>query len=274
MHKINLNKTIYLTLLSFLFCLIFSQPVSAQSQSPYELTLKKDIPIFAFGLGGILSRPYLEQTVDPFTAEDIDLLDPNDINPLDRKFLYHYSARARDASDIFEISSFYFPSLLLFAKPARKDILTIAVIGAEVFFWDATISTLFKTSAKRTRPFAYDSNVSLDEKVKRSTRASFISGHTSRVAAFSFFTAKVATDYYPDSKWKPVIWTAATILPVTTGILRVKGGKHFPTDVTVGLIVGGLIGYFIPHLHKKRKNKNVDLSIFPTHDGMGLVLQW
>lgn len=273
MHKINLNN-IYLILLSFLFCLIFNQPISAQSQSPYELTFKKDIPIFAIGLVGILSRPNLKQTVDPFTAEDIALLDPNDLNALDRKFLYHYSAGARDASDIFEISSFYFPSLLLLAKPVRKDILIIGVIGAEVFFWDATITTLFKTSVKRTRPFAYDSSVSLDDKIRRSARLSFISGHTSRVAAFSFFTAKVATDYYPDSKWKPVIWTAATILPVTTGMLRVKGGKHFPTDVTVGLIVGGLIGYFIPHLHKKRKNKKVNLSISPTHDGIGLVLQW
>ncbi|MFK7773414.1 MAG: phosphatase PAP2 family protein [Saprospiraceae bacterium] len=272
MHKKNLNTFNYIFLLSFLFCLIFSAPISGQS--PYELSYKKDIPLFVIGLGGILSRPALRQTVDPFTSEDITLLNPNDINTLDRKFLYHYSANARDASDVFQISSFYFPSLLLLAKPVRKDILTIGVIGAEVFFCFFSITSLIKTSATRARPFVYDSSVPLEEKLRRSARLSFISGHTSRVAAFSFFTAKVATDYYPNSKWKPVIWTAATILPVTTGILRVKGGKHYPTDVTMGLVVGGLIGYFIPQLHKKRKNKNVDLSIFPTNDGMGLVLQW
>ena len=42
----------------------------------------------------------------------------------------------------------------------------------------------------------------------------------------------------------------AALAPATVGFLRVKGGKHFPTDVLTGLVVGAATGYLVPRLHK------------------------
>ena len=83
-------------------------------------------------------------------------------------------------------------------------------------------------------------------------RKSFFSGHTSMTAANSFYAAKVYADMYPDSKWKPWVWTAAALLPAVTAQQRMAAGKHFFTDVLVGYGVGALIGWGIPQLHLQR----------------------
>ena len=67
-----------------------------------------------------------------------------------------------------------------------------------------------------------------------------------QLATFSFFTAKVFSDTNPNSKLRPWVWSSAALLPAVTGYLRVKGGKHFPTDVIVGYAVGAAIGILVP----------------------------
>ncbi len=87
-------------------------------------------------------------------------------------------------------------------------------------------------------------------KLTKNTRRSFFSGHTSHVAASTFFTAKVLTDINPDGSNNSLYWITAATIPAITGYLRVKGGKHFPTDVIVGYAVGALVGILVPELHK------------------------
>jgi len=55
------------------------------------------------------------------------------------------------------------------------------------------------------------------------------------------------------SRWKPIVWTAAATIPAITGYLRVRGGRHFPTDVIGGYIVGAAVGCLVPHLHRTIK---------------------
>jgi len=93
---------------------------------------------------------------------------------------------------------------------------------------------------------------------------SFLSGHTAQTAGFSFFMAKVITDYHPNMRTevKAGIWSFAVALPVVTGYFRVKGGKHFNSDVMTRFAVGGAIGWLVPHLHKT-KNPDSKLSMIP-----------
>jgi membrane-associated phospholipid phosphatase len=39
----------------------------------------------------------------------------------------------------------------------------------------------------------------------------------------------------------------AAALPICMGGLRVGAGNHFPSDVFVGMIVGGACGILVPH---------------------------
>lgn len=118
------------------------------------------------------------------------------------------------------------------------------------------------------------SGIGLNAKLTKSARYSFFSGHTSSAAAMSFFTAKVFSDYFPDSKWKPLVWTMAATLPALTGYFRIKGGKHYPTDVIMGYTVGALIGFFVPYIHqtkwKPKKEQDLSFRLQPT----GISLRW
>ena len=61
----------------------------------------------------------------------------------------------------------------------------------------------------------------------------------------------------------------AAALPALTGYLRIRAGRHYPSDVLVGYLVGGAVGYLIPTLHKK-KPKGKSLSIAPSMGGVYL----
>ena len=65
--------------------------------------------------------------------------------------------------------------------------------------------------------------------------------------------AKVVSDYHPNMKkgLKAIMWSGAVMIPATTAYLRVTAGRHFPTDVVAGFATGALVGFIIPHLHKK-----------------------
>ena len=64
--------------------------------------------------------------------------------------------------------------------------------------------------------------------------------------------AKVFSDYHPEWKGKWALYTLASGASLATGLLRVKAGQHFKTDVITGIGVGTLSGILIPHFHKIR----------------------
>ena len=59
-----------------------------------------------------------------------------------------------------------------------------------------------------------------------------------------------------NSKLKPMVWSLCAALPVLTGVLRYKAGKHYWTDVLVGYVVGAAIGVAVPYLHSVKLKFN------------------
>ncbi len=259
-----------------LFTIFIFTSVISYGQSPYELSWKKDAPLLGGGmLGQITAFGLIVNKITPLTVEEIEALNRNDINSFDRKVTDDFSSKSRGHSDLFLYSSLTYPFLLMLDKNMRQDFIPLGVMTLEAVVINGAMTTLIKGLAKRPRPFMYNPAIDLEQKQNRNGQLSFYSGHTSNVAALSFFTAKVFTDYYPESKWKPAVWTVAAILPAATGYLRVKGGKHFPTDVMTGYIAGGLVGYLIPQIHKKKdQNQKLKLSLLSEVDRIGFVLTW
>lgn len=254
------------TTISFLFLFLFSfSLLHAQFDNPYKCTKKKDAIIYSIGSASLGLGYYLDSKVPSLKVEEIQLLDKNSINRFDRIATSYSSIRARRASDVFFYGAMAMPSVFVFSKRMRKNAKSIALIYGETLFLTVGITAITKKTIRRSRPFVYNSNFEIDEKLENNARYSFFSGHTSVVSAGSFFTAKVFADFYPDSKWKPVVWGVAATMPAITGYLRVRAGKHFPTDVIAGYAVGAAIGILIPQIHKRKKqNENVQLSILPT----------
>ncbi len=229
---------------------------------PYkDFTFKSELPFIAGAVGlGLTSQ--LINAPTPLILADVNALDANDINRFDRYAIGKNSSTAGDISDIFLTGVLVLPAIFISNHHTRKDLVPLVAMSLEVILTNYAITEITKRLASRTRPLAYNPNFPIEEKLTENARLSFFSGHTSHTSALSFMMAKVMTDYHPHTNkgFKIGIWSFAAAIPAVTGYLRVRAGKHFPTDTITGYIAGGLVGVLIPHFHKKKGNKKIKLS--------------
>ncbi len=230
-----------------------------QEGSPYKISFKNELPYIIAGVGlattGSILR-YTDNTI-PYTPAELDALDRNDVNSFDRGATYNWDPQARETSDILAVGTLLMPTFFLINHHTRSDFGNLVIMGLEVTAINYGITNSVKSLANRTRPYAYNKEAGLtyEQRTDLQSRFSFFSGHTSVTASFSFFFAKVMSDYHPNMKtgWKIGIWSFAAVLPAATGVYRIKAGVHYRTDVLSGYAIGALTGWLVPHLHKKQK---------------------
>ena len=251
-----MNRLIIILSLALLQLLAVIVPGIGQ-ESPYQFNFKEDAAIIGIGGLSLGIGHYLRSNMEPLTVEEIQGLQEEDLINIDQLAVEQNSIKAYHASNYFLRASYALPLLFLAEKQARHDFPKIALLYAETMLLNSSMTLIVKSAVQRPRPFVYNQDASLESKQSLHARSSFFSGHTSNVAANTFFAARVFSDYYPDSKWKPVVWGIAATAPAITGYLRVKAGKHYPSDIVVGYVAGGLIGFFIPKFHKKKQNWKV-----------------
>lgn len=242
-----LNKTAYPLVLSVLLSLNFSFPQNA-GEGPFELNTGKEAAIIGVGAVVGLTALIVVLNNDKLTEDGFNSFKPEDVNKFDRIAIGPYQDDV--LGDALLYGSYLLPLTFLTYDETREDFGTLALMYGEVFFLNKGINALVKGLTTRNRPFVYDAGSPIEEKYKVNARHSFYSGHTSVTASNSFFTAKVFSEYLTDNTAKTLIWTAAAIIPAVTGFSRINTHNHFPTDVIVGYIVGAVIGYLIPELHK------------------------
>lgn len=232
------------------FLLLF--PVMLLAQSPYQLKTGRELGILgaSAGMNGLAS--FLHAKTDILQPEDLQQLDASKIWGVDRWATQNFSISAQKSSDKFLYGSFALPFLLMLDKPARQNFGEVGILYMETLLLNFGATNLTKSAVRRPRPFMYnlDEEIPMSLKMKKSAQYSFFSGHTSFTAAMSFLTAKMHQDLYPGSKASPFIWGLAAAIPAYTGMQRIRGGKHFLTDVLVGYAVGAGIGILVPELHK------------------------
>jgi len=140
----------------------------------------------------------------------------------------------------------------------------------ETLLLQSGINALIKSATRRARPYVYDPGTPLNRKMASYARVSFYSGHTGTAAAMSFLSARLLCAYVSDHRARTVIWGGAVAYPVVVGVLRVKSGHHFPSDVIVGYVTGATIGYLIPELHRAERSVHFSMQLSP-HWGHPLV---
>ncbi|MEO1514283.1 MAG: phosphatase PAP2 family protein [Bacteroidota bacterium] len=243
----------------WLLLLYFPLGMAAQdlstTNSPYDLHWKKEVPLLSFGLGSTIGGVLIVKNVEPYAFTNAQLLPPTPIGSFDESARSNWSHDYDKASDVLMYGSILLPLSLGLDKEIRRDYMKIGMLFSQTFTITQGLTAMTKGLVKRDRPYLFNPDAPLSEKQSRSARLSFFSGHTATVSSLSFFSAKVWTDYHPDSKWKPLVWSVAAVLPAATGYFRYKAGKHYPSDVITGYAVGALVGFVVPHLHKKRKGK-------------------
>lgn len=239
-----------LTLAYGLVVLFLSTNFGAYAQEgAYQLSNSREIPLLATGAAGVTASILLRNKREPLSLEDIGTLNVDDILAIDGR-AGNYGEGATTTSDVLVISSFATPLALLAFDETRSDAGTLGLILLETVMLNEALTGITKALIKRPRPYTYNRNAPEAVRTSRENTFSFFSGHTSHSAAVSFFTAKTISDYVDRPGVRAVAWTGAFLLPAATGVFRYKAGKHFPSDVIVGYLVGATVGFVVPHIHK------------------------
>ncbi len=211
--------------------------------------------------------------IQPFTIDEINALNRNDVNKFDRGATYNWSPSIANASDILVGTIILSPALLAFSDEVRNDFTPVLIMYFQTLILSEALPLMLKGITQRPRPFVYNEDVPLDVKQTLNAKRSFFSGHASVSFAMAVFLSTVYSDYYPNSKWKPFVWGASLLAASTVGYLRYASGKHFPTDIITGAIVGGAVGYLIPFIHRTN-NSDIDVSIGFNGNGNTINLQY
>lgn len=232
---------------------------------PYELSLRRDIPLGSSALLLRLTSGIVKKQQPTPTESYILALNPDDVPSFDRSAISHWSQRSSDASDFFTNVGSLSP--LLYAIPFTanhdfKELGTLSLMYLEASLFIRSITGLTKYTVRRPRPFLYNSEISMHDKLREGSNAtrSFFSGHTSNAFCGAVFTATVFSNLYPRSRLKPLVWSLSLGTATTTGILRYYAGKHYPSDILVGALAGSLVGYLIPRLHRS-KSERISLAL-------------
>jgi len=272
-----------LLILVFIPSLLFAQ----KPKFPYELDKMQEV--YLYGTGATLWGSYFigGKWKSSLSKEDILDFNPNNVNIIDRFACYNYNKSLNNTRELFEPISTTLAigaaTMMAINNIYREDkMYKLVVIGnmyLEGLLLTTGVTQATKTYTNRARPYTYNNNLTIKQRITNDNNESFFSGNTSLMFYNSVFIAKVFTDIYPNSRYTKWIWGAGLAWSCTSAYMSIQSGHHFLSDVLTGAVIGGLVGYFIPIMHYRKdfkfKNKfkcygSIKPQIVP--NGLGINL--
>ena len=237
------------------------------SASPYKLSTATDSLLIGSGTALLASSFYLQSKVTPLTDDDIASLSNNNINKFDRSAADNWSSNGNTWSYITLASTMISPIGFMFNDKTRDDFIILGVMYGESLLITNGLNMTVKSVAQRKRPFVYNDDAPYNDKKKKDAVLSFYSGHTANAFNSAVFVSTVFSDYYPQNQWRYVVWGTSLLAASTTGYLRYYSGKHYPTDIIAGAIIGSITGWGIPALHRN-KSENISIKMAVGEESM------
>jgi membrane-associated phospholipid phosphatase len=268
----------YIGLILLNFC--FSSSFSQNKEFPYKLNKTTDAVLLSTAISSSLLYYYLDTNypINLLTENEVLNMDRNNINSFDRSATYNWSPKADNVSDYLRDGLKYAPALIIIPEIINKqwsNIFTLGIMYLEGYLINSSFTSNTKITVQRIRPYMYNNELSEDSRMtlsnEETTYKSFYSGHTSSAFFNAVFISKVVTDIYGESGYTYAVWGICLTAAATTGYLRYEAGKHFPSDIIVGAIAGGAIGYLIPVLHKQNDNKLIVLITPDNQIGLKII---
>lgn len=217
-------------MITLLITLAQAQALDARSSVDIPITLAAGSVWLS-----LYTQPERQSLLPGSTAEPtgIDALAPTELNE-----------EIASISDLALYAGLGGGALLAGAQKNRGDTL---LLYAEALAINGALTELTKHAVRRPRPYTLGG-----EAVDADDQKSFFSGHTSFVATSAFFAARsVDLQYDLDPLRAGAVYGSAALLTAGMGGMRVAAGKHFPSDVLTGALVGGAVGWLVPELHQE-----------------------
>lgn len=272
------KKLLSISLLALSALPALAQPEEGEKETEvYKYNFPLEIPLTAVtgGFAGFAFTKIYDKP--PSDLSTIQALDKKNINGFDRWAAGMNSESAEKTSDLLFYGSIPLPFTLLLDRKIRKDALKFSFLYLEAMSITGVLYTGTDLLVDRYRPETYAIEPDAETRRGGNYKNSFFAGHVALVGTTTFFMAKVYNDYHPNDPWRWAFWSGAAIATGATGYLRHRGGKHFPTDILVGALVGVGSGILVPQFHKPKPGKKYSLIFSPDVSptgGTGLAMTY
>jgi len=224
----------------------------------FTLTLGKEVAFAVTCISIQLAGNYF---LSNMTVPDPIKLKRNDVNSFDRFACKYYSKKVsylsdntKDATTLILALSLL-PHLQKLNRKNVKNLISDIILFLEAETLIAGMTKCAKGLSERPRPYVYNSDLPIGKRQRKASFESFWSGHTSLAFTTAVFTGYVFQNRYPESRFIKPIWLTGVTLATATGMLRVRSGNHFPSDVVVSAAVGSFVGWIVPWMHKERESR-------------------
>lgn len=228
-------------------CVLLIVPTIGSAQTRHDLVLGREIGIvstgIAFhGLGLLLAN---RNTDRPAPTIDIGR-----VPGIDRIATHQWSLTVhRHSNVLFGLAAAASIAGGIVNQQGDRPLLPVAII-AEAGLLTSGLTNTVKELVRRPRPYLYNSDVPAAQDHLNEDYVSFWSGHTANLASISFSTACMVQRSDASQSAKTFTWIGAAAAPAAMAYLRVRAGRHFPTDVLTGYAVGALVGIAVPYFHR------------------------
>ncbi len=222
-------------------------PIRSSAQTYHDLQVGRELGFVGAGLvlnGGALGLERANRG-RPLPVPDIGR-----VPLLDRSAVRQWSMPAHRASNwLFVCATAASVTGGVFLQRGHRPLEPVA-ISAQSVLLTAGITNTVKQLVRRPRPYLFNSDVPSALHHPNRDHVSFWSGHSANIAAMTISTACMVQRSGASSGAKTATWAGACVTPVVMGYLRVKAGRHFPTDVLAGCAAGALVGFAVPYFHR------------------------
>lgn len=220
------------------------------TRSPYRTSLARDGLLLGAAAGGAALGHSMAGTRTVLTEEQASRLTRESVIWFDRSATSRYSPDLIETSENVASVLGYAPLALLLDPKMRGDWATLSVMYLQTTLLAKAAADITKGSYDRYRPYVYNADLTYAEKTERNPGGAFFSSAATYAFARAVFLSTVFSDYHPDSRLRPVVWAGSLGTAAVVGYLRYESGLHYPSDVLVGALVGGALGYAVPRLHR------------------------
>ncbi len=220
-----------------------------------------DFHLFLGGLSLLAIDYYLINSKMTLTISDLNNINSNEVPFYDRSSLGNFDEAAAQASDIYLTMNLFLPLGLKYIGLEYGDSDNLfgkySLMYLEALGLSLGINNFFKATVDKKRPYVYNKEVDDDLKMTSDAMMSFFSGHVVSAFTAATFLTKVI---YDNSDGRELSLTEKLVIGSSYSLasyvsyLRLKAGKHYPSDVVIGALTGIAVGYLVPELNLKNED--------------------